>query len=174
MLENSSWICYNEKGVIAMSKIYTFEFPGTKSDFFRTLDTYPHNTSYSGDKFYYFHDVIVKTTDGTLHIGVERGGHSGGYWFIPTITEHDDRLIFCGSIQYIGPEGVRNGFQKTLDRIGDFLLFILLLPLILLIRLYLLMDWVVKKLSHTQKPVVPTTEQRLFDLMENHLGCVRK
>lgn len=70
-----------------MSKEYTFEFIGKKEEFFNILNSYPSNTSYSDDKFYYFDDFIVKVTGDEIHFGVARGGHSGGYWYVPSITE---------------------------------------------------------------------------------------
>jgi hypothetical protein len=73
--------------------------------FLNNLNRFEHNESYSGNKFYYFDDYIVKLVGDDIHFGVARGGHSGGYWFIPTITSFDNRIEFRGSIRYIGPDG---------------------------------------------------------------------
>ena len=79
---------------------YSFEFAGTKEEFLKQLNIYPNN-SYSDGGFYYFNDYIVKLVDDEIHFGVERAGHSGGQWFIPTITEHDGKITFNGTIKYI-------------------------------------------------------------------------
>ena len=152
-----------------MEKEYVFEFPGTKEDFMENLKAFPHNTSFDGEAFYYFEDYIVKIANGELHFGVQRGGHSGGYWFIPAVTEQDHRTEFRGTVQYIGPEDRSGRIRKVIDGIEHIFLFVLFLPIILLI---LLVQWIVRKVR--KMPKEKTTQDRLFDLMENHLGCVCK
>lgn len=151
---------------------YTFVFPGTKEDFLNSLNRFNHNTSYSGDTFYYFEDYIVKLVGDEIHFGVARGGHSGGYWFIPTITDLGDRMEFRGTIRYIGPKDNRGTFGKAIDRAGEFLLFVLILPIVLLFKLYTLVERVVRAISNRPKQKEKTEEERLFDLMEKHLGCI--
>ena len=157
-----------------MSKEYVFEFNGTKQEFIKKLDLYPNNTSYDGNKFYYFDDYIVKIVDNTIHFGVERCGHSGGNWFVPHVTEFNDRIEFCGTVKYDGPVDDRGKMQRALDGIGYVLLFILILPIVVIISLYQVVAWVVRKLSKKEKQMPKTTEEKLFDLMINHLGCTRK
>ena len=155
-------------------KEYVFEFIGKKEEFFNVLNSYPNNTSYRDDKLYYFDDFIVKVTDGEIHFGVERGGHSGGYWYIPSITECDGRIRFCGTVKYIGPDAKRGKIKKAIDGIEYFLLFILILPIALIFRLYMLAEWVIRKISKRPKPKDKTTEEKLFDLMENYLCCIKR
>ena len=158
-----------------MSKEYTFEFPGTKEEFLNNLNRFAHNEAYSGDKFYYFGDYIVKLVGDEIHFGVARGGHSGGYWFVPAITDLGKKMEFRGEIQYIGPNSEnRSAFKKTIDGIGEFLLLILILPIALVIRVYMLMEWLIRKILNRPKPKEKTNEERLFDLMENYFGCVGK
>lgn len=158
-----------------MSKEYMFEFPGTKEDLLNRLKRLNHNASYSSGTFYYFDDYIVKLIGEEIHFGVARGGHSGGYWFVPTITDLGDRLELRGEIQYIGPSSENRGvFKKAIDGIGEFLLFILILPIVLIIRGYMLVEWLVRKIFNRPKPKEKTNEERLFDLMENYFGCVGK
>ena len=158
-----------------MSKEYIFEFPGTKEEFLNNLNRFTHNEAYSGDRFYYFGDYIVKLVGDEIHFGVARGGHSGGYWYIPTITSFDNRIEFRGSIRYIGPDDEeQSAFQKVIDRIEEFLLLILLLPIDVVIRGYVFLEWLVRKILNRPKPKEKTNEERLFDLMENYFGCVGK
>ena len=83
-----------------MSKSYSFEFAGTKEMFLNQLNKYRNNDQ----RFFYFDDYIVELSNDEIHFGVERAGHSGGQWFIPTITECDNKITFNGTIQYIGPK----------------------------------------------------------------------
>ena len=155
-----------------MSKEYMFEFPGTKEDFMNSLNRFSHSASYSGGKFYYFDDYIVKLIDEEIRFGVARGGHSGGYWFVPTITDLGETMEFRGKIQYVGPDDNRGLFKKAIDGIGEFLLLILILPIVLVIRGYMFIEWLVRKIFNRPKPKEKTNEERLFDLMENYFGCV--
>ena len=158
-----------------MSKEYMFEFPGTKEDFMNSLNRFSHNASYSSGTFYYSDDYIVKLAGDKIHFGVARGGHSGGYWFVPTITDLGEKMEFRGEIQYIGPSSENRGtFKKAIDGIGDFLLLILILPIVLIIRGYMLVEWLVRKIFNRPKPKEKTNEERLFDLMVNYFGCVEK
>lgn len=157
-----------------MSKEYVFEFTGTIEDFTNILNGFNHNTSYSNETFYYFDDYIVKLVGDEIHFGVARGGHSGGYWFVPTITDLDNRMEFRGEIRYIGPKDNRSSFKKAIDSIGDFLLLILILPIVLIIRAYMLIGWLIRKIFNRPKQKEKTNEERLFDLMENYFGCVGK
>ena len=157
-----------------MSKEYMFEFAGTKEDFINILDRFSHNSSYSSGTFYYFDDFIVTLIGDEIHFGVARGGHSGGYWFVPTITDFGNKMEFRGEIRYIGPNDNYSPFKKAINSIGDFLLLILILPIVLIIRGYMFIEWLVRKIFKRPKPRQKTNEERLFDLMENYLGCVGK
>ena len=157
-----------------MSKKYIFEFPGTREDLLNRLNQFNHSASYSRGTFYYLDDYIVELIGEEIRFGVARGSHSGGYWFVPTITDLGDRLEFRGKIRYIGPNENRGFFQKAIDRVGDFLLLIFILPIALVIRIYMFMEWLIRKIFNRPKPKEKTNEERLFDLMENFLGCVGK
>ena len=68
-----------------MSQEYVFEFYGTKTfelfgPFIQQLLSKFQNLLYQ--------QRVVKFVDNEIHFGVERAGHSGGFWFIPrTQTE---------------------------------------------------------------------------------------
>ena len=150
-----------------MSQEYIFEYQGTKQMFFDSLKKYPNNN----DTFFYFDNYIVKLLENEIHFGVERAGHSGGYWFIPQITEYENKIEFRGEIQYIGPVVNRSKIQKIKDDIFVCLICILFLPITLLL---LFGYWIYNIINNRKKTKIKTTEDRLFDLLENHLGCTRK
>lgn len=157
------------KEVHPMAKEYTFEFPGTKESFLETI----YQTAGGEGDFLYFDNYIIRLVGDDIRFGVERGGHSGGNWFIPVITESDNRTEFRGTVQYIGPgtNNNRSTAAKVMDWIGIILGTILFLPIILIILLCRMIVWCVKKIRKIPDPI--TTEDRLFDLMENRLGCKR-
>lgn len=154
-----------------MSKEYTFEFLGTKEEFLSVLNRFPKN-SYSNHNTYYFDDHIVEIIDDEIRFGVARAGYSGGYWFIPTINELDNKIRLSGTIQYIGHDRNGDSREKIINSVGEFLLFILALPICLIIKFYILVEWVIRKICNCPKPKEKTEEERLFDLMENHFGCL--
>ena len=157
-----------------MSKEYMFEFPGTKKDFMNTLNRFSHNTSCSSGIFYYFDNYIIKLVGDEIHFGVARGGHSGGYWFVPTITEIDGKTTFCGSIEYIDPNTSEKGIKKIVNKIEEVLLWIILIPIIIIVKVCLFFSWVVRKIFKRTKPKEESLEDKLYNLMENHLNCTRQ
>ena len=78
-----------------MKKTYTFEFSGSKAQFLNQLKQYPN----AGRKFYYLNDYIIDLSEEDIRFGVARAGHSGGYWFLPTVTEAEGKTVFRGEIQ---------------------------------------------------------------------------
>ena len=153
-----------------MSEEYCFEFPGTRDAFSKKLGMYPDNDR----RYFYFDDYIVERAGENYRFGVERAGHSGGYWFSPEITEREDKLVLRGKLRYSDPWSEETGEKeqnKLADKLESILLFILLLPLIVIIKVVQwtrrLLHWVARR----PLPKVLTTEEHLFDLMENYLGC---
>ncbi len=153
-----------------MSKSYLFEFSGTKEMFLNQLNKYPNNDQ----KFFYFDDYIVELSNGDIRFGVARGGHSGGYWFVPTITEIDGKTTFCGTIEHNDPYTSEKGIKKIVNKIEEVLLWIILFPLIVIVKVYLIFSWLVRKTFKKCKPKEESLEDKLYNLMENHLDCKRQ
>ena len=153
-----------------MQKSYSFEFSGTKEMFLNQLNKYPNNNQ----KFFYFDDYIVELSNGDIRYGVARGGHSGGYWFVPTITEIDGKTTFCGTIEYIGPQSNEKGFKKILNKIDEIFMLIIFLPFFIVMEVWLFFSWVVCKILKRAKPKEESVEDKLYNLMENHLNCTRQ
>ena len=153
-----------------MSKSYSFDFLGTKEMFLNQLNKYPNNNQ----KFFYFDDYIVEISDNEVRFGVARGGHSGGYWFVPTITEFDGKTTFCGTIKYVDPYTNEKGIKKIINKIEEVLSWIFLIPIIAVIKVYLFFSWLIRKIFKRSKPKEESLEDKLYNLMENHLGCKRQ
>lgn len=148
-----------------MSKTYAFSYPGTKADFLEQLKRYPGNDC----TYYYFDNYIVRSVDGNFSFGIGRGGHSSGYWYTPELTEKDGVLFFRGEIRYIsfGSSSVED--KKELpEKIAFYVLFVLALPILLPIMLWLLIRKCFKKAPDSKEP---TQEEHLYDLMTGHLHC---
>ena len=58
-------------------KEYVFRFQGSKEEFLYLLDQ-----KASGKQLRYMGNYMIELIDDEIHFGVERGGHSGGYWFV--------------------------------------------------------------------------------------------
>lgn len=138
--------------------------------FLNQLNKYPNNNQ----KFFYFDDYIVEISDSEVRFGVARGGHSGGYWFVPTITEHGGKTAFCGTIEYNDPYTSEKGIKKIVNKIEKILLWIILIPIIIIVKVCLFFSWVVRKILKRTKSKEESLEDRLYNLMENHLGCKRQ
>ena len=161
-----------------MSKKYTFEFRGTMEDFLNVLDAIPaYRSNFGGKKHYSFDKYIVEIIDGEMRFGVNRAGYSGGYWYVPTVTEYPDRVVFCGEICYI--ENANSKKFKELE-IGDrvFIVFCMVLfsPLFLVSDLYNFVKRAVCKILHL--PDKPSNERKherkLNNLMQRHLHCTEQ
>lgn len=148
-----------------MAKHYTFEFDGTKEMFVEQLKQFP-----SYFKSYRLDDYLVELSEDEIRFGVKRGGHSGGDWFVPTITEADGKTIFCGEIRYMDAYGIEKGMRK----IEEILLWILLSPIVVIVYVFRFLAWIVRKIINKPKPKEETSEDKLFDLMENYLHCTQK
>ena len=174
-----------------MSKKYTFEFRGTMEDFLNVLDAIPaYRSNFGGKKHYSFDKYIVEIIDGEMRFGVNRAGYSDGYWYVPTVTEYPDRVVFCGEIRYMdaghnssNPPKPKNWSQ----RIGDAISLILFSPILLIAAPFLLIiflfeslydfvRWTVCKILHL--PNKPSNERKhkrkLNDLMQRHLHCTEQ
>lgn len=144
-----------------MKKEYVFRFPGSKDAFLKKLDSVCE--SYWGAK--HLGDYLIELADNEIRFGIERAGHSGGYWYVSPLQEVDGQLELRGKIRYIGPFDDRNKLQKVLDLLLEMLVVVLFWPVAMLADVVCL---IVRKIRRQPRP--HTQEQKLTDLM-NRLGC---
>lgn len=150
-----------------MSKSYSFEFSGTKEMFLNQLNKYNNNNQ----RFFYIDNYLIELSDDDIRFGVARSGHSGGYWFVPIITELDGKTIFCGTIEYSSPYTSEKGINKILNKIDEVLLLIILIPFLIILKVCLFFSWIVRKIFKRTKPKKESSEDILHNLMENYLNC---
>ena len=146
-----------------MKKEYVFRFPGSKDAFLKKLDSVCE--SHLGAK--HLGDYLIELADNEIRFGIERAGHSGGYWYVSPLQEVDGRLELRGKIRYIEPVDDRNKLQKVLDLLLEIVVVVLFWPVAMLADVVCL---IVGKIRRQPSP--PTQEQKLTDLM-NRLGCIR-
>ena len=102
-----------------MSKEYRFCYHGTKEMLFHQCN-----------QCRYVNEYIISTLGGKIEFGIERAGHSGGYWYTPNIIEYEDKIELVGKIQYIGPQSDIGYRSKLKDKIITVLLFIIFFPVV--------------------------------------------
>lgn len=142
-------------------KEYVFRFKGTKDAFLYAL--------YHCD--YYSENYMVRIVDDEIYFGVERCGHSGGNWFVSSISEIGDEVELRGIIRYIGLGDDGNKKMRFFDLLGIVFGIILLLPILIIYSIYSAVKWCIRKIR--KRPKSKNTEDKLYDLMENHLNCIR-
>lgn len=148
-----------------MSKSYSFEFSGTKEMFLNQLNKYNNNNQ----RFFYIDDYLIELSDDDIRFGLARSGHSGGYWFVPIITELDGKTIFCGTIEYSSAYTSEKGIKKIFNKIDEVLLWIILIPILMVCLFF---SWIVRKVFKRTKPKKGSSEDTsLHNLMENYLNC---
>lgn len=153
-----------KKKEMKLIKEYTFRFDGSKEQFMNVLNSSPEENR----RYFCIDGYIVSVGLDEIKFGIE-GGHGGGNWFISKFEEENDQIEFRGTIQYIGSQSDRTKKQKFFDSFLVVLFCIFAFPVILVFWIVGGVSTVVDKLRKKPKPL--TTEEKLFDLMENHLGC---
>ena len=69
---------------------YAFTTPLPPADFKQKLREAVHNDG----------SLLYEDTPNGFDLGIERGGHSGGYWYVATLTETEDGTEMRGEIIY--------------------------------------------------------------------------
>ncbi len=155
-----------KKKEMKLAKEYAFRFDGSKEQFMNVL-----NSSQEDNRRYFYIDgYIVSVGLDEIEFGIE-GGHGFGNWFISKFEEENGQIEFRGTIRYYTAEDNRTKARKASDKFLLVLLGILTFPLLLVIWIFGAVSTIINKMRKKPKPL--TTEEKLFDLMENHLGCQR-
>lgn len=152
-----------------MSKKYCFSFPGAKELFAEKINHYLMNDK----EAFRFQDYLIDISENNFCFGIARGGHSGGYWFVPQVTEQNGNLMISGRIEYSAYRYDETRTEKLLNKIDEFFLYVILSPLILIRKAYQLIKKLIYKIRHKPFSREETEEDRLFYLIETILGCTR-
>ena len=117
--------------------------------------------------------LLYEDTPSGFDLGIERGGHSGGYWYTATLTETENGTEMRGEIvfrTFHGDEEVRKNAKWK--KISEWILIVIFFFPVLLIALP---TWGIMLLigKLRGKPVEATmsTQEKLTHFMTEVMGC---
>lgn len=120
--------------------------------------------------------LLYEDTPNGFDLGIERGGHSGGYWYTATLTKTEGGTEMRGEIVYRSLHGdgsyrEATKWEKAKDVI--FTVFVALLCLIPILVIYAVQG-ILRLIGKLRgKPVEATmsTEEKLTHFMTEVMGC---
>lgn len=121
------------------------------------------------------HLLYEDTQDG-FDLGIERGGHSGGYWYAATLTETENGTEMRGEMVYRSLHGdgsyrEATKWEKTKDMIFTVLVALLCLIPILIIYAVQGILRLIGKLRGKPLEITMSTEEKLTHFMTEVMGC---
>ena len=103
-------------------------------------------------------EYLIRETESGFDLGIGRGGHQGGYWYCAAVAEDGSGSHISGRVVYRTWD--RKEIKLTwIDKIESAFLFVILLPLVLLVRIYRIF-W----------PEI-TDEERFVEFMTTKMDC---
>ena len=144
------------------SKIYVYEYPYKKEYLLERLNNRKgcyHN--YCEGEY-----LITLKNECEFWLGVERGGHSGGYWYIAKIEEKNNKTIISGKIVHNPDE---EGNERT-ETFGDLVWFIIFFPLIFILNFFEIIVTLFRKIFKRKEKHLSTSD-KLDKFMLNYLDC---
>ena len=147
-------------------QVFAFTTPLPPADFKLNLREAVYNAG----------DLLYEDTPNGFDLGIERGGHSGGYWYTATLNKMEGGTEMRGEIVYRSLHGdgsyrEATKWEKAKDII--FTVFIALLFLIPILIFYAV-EGIARLVGKLRgKPVKWTlsTEEKLIHFMTEVMGC---
>ena len=96
-----------------MKKEYTFEFYGTKQQLLNKISSNILDVNFSNPKTFYIGEYMIYVTSDKIEFGIQRGGHSGGYWYIPAIEEFEDHFFRTSSAELLRMQCSHRAFVQN-------------------------------------------------------------
>ena len=150
-----------------MSRTYSFIFPGTREALLALLQQYPGPDA----KTFCPPSYLVRISGERLCFGIERCGHSVGYWFCPTVTETDGRLLLRGKLISGCDPSPNKWYNRIFEALDSACMALLLAPFFLPAKLCRAIGNGIRRRRGLPPKREETTEDRLRALMETLLGC---
>ena len=148
------------------NKIYAFTTHLPPTDFKQSLREAVYNAG----------DLLYEETPSGFYLGIERGGHSGGYWYVATLTESDGVTEIWGEIVYRSYH--KNGEyredtkgEKIREWLGIVLIVIFFSPVFLIALAIWGIMLLIGKLRGKPVEATMSTEEKLTRFMTEVLGC---
>ena len=147
-------------------KIFAFTTHLPPADFKQKLREAVHNDG----------SLLYEDTPNGFNLGVSRGGHSGGYWYIATLTETEDGTEMRGEIIYRSYH--KNGeyredtkWEKIREWLGIVLIVIFFSPVFLIALAIWGIMLLIGKLRGKPVEATMSTEKKLTHFMTEVMGC---
>ena len=120
--------------------------------------------------------LLYEDTPNGFDLGIERGGHSGGYWYVATMTETENGTEMRGEIVYRSLCGDGSYREATKWEKVKETLFVILVGLLCLIPILVIyaVQGILRLIGKLRgKPVEATmsTEEKLTHFMIEVMGC---
>ncbi len=120
--------------------------------------------------------LLYEDTPNGFDLGIERGGHSGGYWYVATLTETEDGTEMRGEIIYrslCGDGSYREATKWEKVKETLFVILVGLLCLIPILIIYAIQGILrlIGKLRGKPPEITLSTEEKLTHFMTEVMGC---
>ena len=147
-------------------KIYIFTTPLPPADFKQKLREAVYDSGY----------LLYEDTPNGFDLGIERGGHSGGYWYVAAMTETEAGTEMRGEMVYRSLCGDGSYREATKWEKVKETLFVILVGLLCLIPILVIyaVQGILRLIGKLRgKPVAATmsTEEKLTYFMTEVMGC---
>lgn len=103
-------------------------------------------------------EYLLRTKESGFELGIGRGGHQGGYWYCATVTADECGYVITGRVKYLSWDD-KEVKMNWIDRIEFAILFVLLIPLVIIVRIYRIF-----------RPEI-TDEDRFVEFMTERMDC---
>lgn len=168
--------CIFEGGMkMSESKVYSYTFSGSSSELVNEIRK--NEIFFSNDKESDLH--LFNVSDNSIALGIQRGGHSGGYFYDANIVTKDNETIIEGTITFHKSDISDTSYEnkKFSDYLVDILAYILFGFLILIfivpILIFIIYDFIVNRLIKRKKKVnyKKQREENINIFFSDYLNC---
>lgn len=120
--------------------------------------------------------LLYEDTPNGFDLGIERGGHSGGYWYVATLTETEDGTEMRGEMVYRSLCGDGSYREATKWEKVKETLFVILVGLLCLIPILIIyaIQGILRLIGKIRKKpleITMSTEEKLTHFMTEVMGC---
>ena len=147
-------------------KTFAFTTPLPPTDFKQSLREAVYDSGH----------LLYEDTQNGFDLGIERGGHSGGYWYAATLTETEDGTEMRGEIVYRtyhkdGKLREDTKGEKIREWLGIVLIVIFFSPVFLIALAIWGIMLLIGKLRGKPVEATLSTEEKLTRFMTEVMGC---
>lgn len=120
--------------------------------------------------------MLYEENEQGFDLGVSRGGHSGGYWYVATLTEQDGQTAMSGRIIYRsfhsnGEYREDTRWEKIKEWVGVAAIVVFFFPVILIALAVWGIMLLIGKLRGKPMPPTMTDGEKLTYFMTETMGC---